>query len=598
VANAVNIRLQIASIQVRDITDVQTMALLNRKAEGVIGIVEQVADCLVGEALVSTDSSATLSEGRERLAFWADQLFTGNEEARKQLANRVTWLMTEGLPGGSRARRPFHWALEFPEVFNNGGFDAIIGNPPFLGNRLWKSMLGTRMQSEARMVLGAAPGKIDLCVVFHRRAAQLLRSGGCYGLLGRDSMTEGSAVKAGLGVITTENDIYFARKRVPWPGKASVVTAVVCCFKGDWHGVRLLNGSHCEQIGPRLEPDASDDQWTPRRLSNAPLVFLGVNNGKGMAFILGEDDPWLRVLQDEPASLLRPYISGNDITNSGLEAVSRWALDIGDRSLEEIQDKWPIAYQFLTEVVQPTRTPELLKSERGLIDRWWQFWNHRAGLLRELRKQEEFIAFPVVAKYPVCLIATTAWIYTNKVAQISWNRPDLYAICLSSVFRDWLYYLSIRSLGADANTLQLSVSEAMLTFPLPAEEVSMKGISAAASFDHHARAWCRAETRGLTDLMNQVHSRECSDQRIAHIRTLLNTVDSEVVRAYDWLEIDTSACFRGSDTSSQERWRVSDDSSAAIKQRLLALNEAQFKVQTTVRSGGRGRGRRSMEATA
>ena len=31
--------------------------------------------------------------------------------------------------------RPFHWPLEFPEVFDrpNGGFDAIVGNPPFAG---------------------------------------------------------------------------------------------------------------------------------------------------------------------------------------------------------------------------------------------------------------------------------------------------------------------------------------------------------------------------------------------------------------------------------------------------------------------------------
>ena len=40
--------------------------------------------------------------------------------------------LTAGLPV-----RPFHWQLEFPEVFDrpNGGFDAIVGNPPFL----WRS---------------------------------------------------------------------------------------------------------------------------------------------------------------------------------------------------------------------------------------------------------------------------------------------------------------------------------------------------------------------------------------------------------------------------------------------------------------------------
>jgi hypothetical protein len=30
---------------------------------------------------------------------------------------------------------PFHWELEFPEVFigERGGFDAFVGNPPFIG---------------------------------------------------------------------------------------------------------------------------------------------------------------------------------------------------------------------------------------------------------------------------------------------------------------------------------------------------------------------------------------------------------------------------------------------------------------------------------
>jgi hypothetical protein len=30
---------------------------------------------------------------------------------------------------------PFHWQIEFPEAFDreNGGFDAIVGNPPFAG---------------------------------------------------------------------------------------------------------------------------------------------------------------------------------------------------------------------------------------------------------------------------------------------------------------------------------------------------------------------------------------------------------------------------------------------------------------------------------
>src|SRR5271165_1783760 len=41
------------------------------------------------------------------------------------------------LRTGEHPVRPFHWAIEFPEVFarESGGFDAIVGNPPFLGGK-------------------------------------------------------------------------------------------------------------------------------------------------------------------------------------------------------------------------------------------------------------------------------------------------------------------------------------------------------------------------------------------------------------------------------------------------------------------------------
>ena len=39
------------------------------------------------------------------------------------------------LRSGEKPISPFHWEIEFPEVFgrDNGGFDAIVGNPPFAG---------------------------------------------------------------------------------------------------------------------------------------------------------------------------------------------------------------------------------------------------------------------------------------------------------------------------------------------------------------------------------------------------------------------------------------------------------------------------------
>ena len=52
------------------------------------------------------------------------------------------WLNIDHVPG-SFARNPLHWPLVFPEVFlEKGGFDAIIGNPPFLGGLKIREAVG------------------------------------------------------------------------------------------------------------------------------------------------------------------------------------------------------------------------------------------------------------------------------------------------------------------------------------------------------------------------------------------------------------------------------------------------------------------------
>jgi hypothetical protein len=48
------------------------------------------------------------------------------------------------LRGGNYSVRPFHWEIEFPEVFQreNSGFDALVGNPPFLGGKRISTVSG------------------------------------------------------------------------------------------------------------------------------------------------------------------------------------------------------------------------------------------------------------------------------------------------------------------------------------------------------------------------------------------------------------------------------------------------------------------------
>ncbi|MBT9605080.1 DNA methyltransferase [Microbacterium sp.] len=49
----------------------------------------------------------------------------------------IQFTQSEPLPLGTwvESHHPFHWFVEFPEVFHQGGFDVVIGNPPYVNRR-------------------------------------------------------------------------------------------------------------------------------------------------------------------------------------------------------------------------------------------------------------------------------------------------------------------------------------------------------------------------------------------------------------------------------------------------------------------------------
>ena len=406
-------------------------------------------------------------------------------------------------------------------------------------------------------------------------------------MLATSNIAEGSAITVGLGEIVQQGEIYFSRKGLPWPGKAATIVAIVCFHRGNWAGSRNASGQDCERIGPRLECE-SGEVWDPQVLQDSMFSFEGVNNSKGLAFLVTAESAWFEPLKSERDSLLRPYITGNDITSQALNTIARWALDIADRNLHDIRRRWPVAYRFLTEEVQPTRTPDAIKSYKGLYERWWQFWNHRAALMRRLRQSERFIAYSKVTKHPVCILAPSAWIYTNKVLLIEKSREDLHAICLSSFFRYWLEAFSGGSLG---QTLRLSITESVAKYPLP-ERINSPTVTAASEqFNDLAVRWAKEHGKGMTDVMNAIHDSSETDERIATLRSLLQGIDEGVAHTYGWGDLDIAHDYREVvylPENDRIRFTFSELTRNEVLRRLTALNQQAL----------RGRGRRPARKAA
>jgi hypothetical protein len=117
-------------------------------------------------------------------------------EGSKMLPGHVAAPRLETLRATARARRFFHWTLEFPEVFygedgaplSHHGFDAVIGNPPWDMLRADRDGDGgssdlTRFARGSGIYRLQCGGHANLYQLFVERALSLLKPGGRFGFI-------------------------------------------------------------------------------------------------------------------------------------------------------------------------------------------------------------------------------------------------------------------------------------------------------------------------------------------------------------------------------------------------------------------------------
>jgi type I restriction-modification system DNA methylase subunit len=87
-------------------------------------------------------------------------------------------------------KKPFNWEMEFKDITSQGGFDVVIGNPPYV-------RIQALPRDEAdyyRRIYQSAFGSFDIYVLFLERGIKLLKPGGRLGFI-----TSGKFLKADYG---------------------------------------------------------------------------------------------------------------------------------------------------------------------------------------------------------------------------------------------------------------------------------------------------------------------------------------------------------------------------------------------------------------
>jgi hypothetical protein len=380
-------RVALESLPCNDALQIETKSRLHVEAEIATAQIKILGDALIALELQGLDGAAY---SQERTTVAAKAATAMQQSSRDSLRHADLQFLE---------RTPFHWPAEFPEVFVRGGFDAFVGNPPFIGNKYWRSAVGEYFTKYSAVILGQNPGHADICAVFHRRAFDLANSNGITGLIGCDSLKDGDSWDVGLRIIASDGEIFRALSSLQWPGTATVRVSIIWTSKSSTAIQRFLDDKEASLIDGHLVDVPSIGE--PHLLFSEMIVGGGCHNARGEALILTHSDPWLARLQRAQSPYLRVYVTGDDMNTHAFRRCERWCVYCGDETLDEVASRSAETLIFLKEHVRGIRTPEYLSKFPGLAKRWWQFHRPAADLYREVNKNSHSVVIGVVAPDPI-----------------------------------------------------------------------------------------------------------------------------------------------------------------------------------------------------
>ena len=298
----------------------------------------------------------------------------------------------DDLAGRRHAERPlapFHWSLEFPEVFDrtNPGFDAIVGNPPFAGKNTLADGNVAGYPGWVQTVHAGAHGNADLVAHFFRRAFGLIRHAGALGLIATNTIAQGDTRSSGLAWICQHGgEVFHATRRLRWPGMAAVIISVIHIAKGEYQGKRSLDGKPVDAISAFLVPGSVHTDPSPLA-GNAGRSFVGSYVlGMGFTFEHDSDDhvgdgrPGMptsvrrmeQLIAAHPhyQEVIQPYIGGEEVNSSPVHAHRRYVINFGERTESECRDRDPGLMAIVEAKVKPERDTNNMDSRRKF---WWRF---------------------------------------------------------------------------------------------------------------------------------------------------------------------------------------------------------------------------------
>jgi hypothetical protein len=556
---------------------------------------------LVGDLVIAAFLSAEKDKEREARRLVLRQKVDGwrrGEVHRSELETGVAELRR-----GEMRVTPFHWEVEFPEVFDRtrSGFDVIVGNPPFLNGTRISTRYGDSYSSWLLQTFQDSNGKADLVAFFLRQAFSLLRFQSALGMVATITISMGDTREASLEhIVKAGGVIYAITKRIPWPGQAAVTVSTLNIAKGVEPATLTptIDGNEVERISTFLL-SRGPDTLPPPLQGNIGICFSGPYV-MGAGFLFDDDDDSANPISEmamlissrpELEGLIRPYICGEELLTDPRLSHRRYVIYLGEMEQSTAWQQYPELMRILERRVKPERINKDAKKYPRMVNEWWKFWNPRHELMSHVTSMKRILMTPFIAKHFCFGFVPASTIVGTPNIVVCSETYSSYCSLQGRVHESW-----VRFLGSTMEDRQrYTPSDCFETFPFPRNWQTHPALETAGEGYYLFRANLMVRNNeGLTKTYNRFHDPDERHPDILRLRQLHEGMDRAVLDAYGWTDIATKCDFFLEYEIDEETWgnkkkpyryRWPDEVHDEVLARLLDLN--QKRAQEEALAGAR-----------
>jgi hypothetical protein len=517
-----------------------------------------------------------------------------------------------------------------------GGFDCILGNPPFLGDKKLNQAFGSNYISFLRTSY-QPNGVYDLVTYFFRKIFFILKSTGYFSLISTNTIAQGDSRESSLDEIVNQGGrIVYSNPNVKWPGQASVYITLVSIFKGKWEKKFFIGNKEVKGISTLLS-EGEKFNIPFSLIRNAQQSYIG-NYLSGMGFCLNTDEAIGLMQNPKNSEVIFPFLNGEDLNSIPTQISNRYVINFFDFPLKrEIGDKqrmfisknekgirYASDYADCLKIIEQRVKPEReKKNDQRAKEFWWQHARPRMELYSRIHGQSSNLVVARTSK-TLAFSLVPKQVFSDSLVVFSINEFSFFAILQSTKHEVWAW----KYCTTMKTDLVYTPTNTFETFPFP-EKISanQKRVLDIVGEDHHEhrRQLMLSMQLGLTKTYNAFHAPEiqtgittealqgldkkaiekkygkelwnlwnhlqrtegtCSLEEviagIIKLRELHVQMDEAVLEAYGWGDVQLRHNFYEVDylpENDRIRYTIHPDARKEVLKRLLELNHQYFEKE-------------------